>query len=350
MFTSSFLLDVAVHLVKILVVFHVVLITVAYMVLVERKVSGRIQARFGPNRVGPYGLLQPLADGLKFIFKEEVFPAQANKVIYTLAPVISVVTALTAYAVIPFGPPTTLFGLFAQPIPLQIAELNVGILYPLAILSLGIYGIVLAGWSSNSKYSLLGGLRSSAQMFSYELAMGLSLIGVLMITQSLSLSDVVEGQSRIWYIFLQPIGFIIFLVAAFAETNRLPFDLPEAEPELTAGFHTEYSSMKFAMFFMAEYANMVTLSALIVTLFLGGWQGPPFLGYLGIDLAFLPGLGVLWFLLKMAFFLFFFVWVRWTLPRLRYDQLMALGWKVFLPLALLNVILTGLGIVLWEGL
>ena len=330
-----------VTLLKVGVIFGAVLGIVAYMTLAERKVSGRIQLRFGPNRVGPFGLLQPVADGLKLMFKEDVIPDHVDKVIYVLAPAISTIAAFASYAVIPIGPPTDFFGLLPEPVPLQIADVNIGILYIFALSSMGVYGIVLAGWSSNNKYSLLGGLRSAAQMISYELSLGMSIVGVLMMSHSLSLTRVVEDQSNLWYVFLQPLGFVIFLIAAFAETNRLPFDLPEAEPELVAGYHTEYSSMKFSLFFMSEYAAMFTISAMAVTLYFGGWQGLPGLGSLGIP-------PVLWFVGKVVFFLFFFLWVRWTLPRFRYDQLMNLGWKVFLPLSLLNILLTGLGLVLLE--
>ncbi len=324
------------------------LTTVAYLSLAERRISGFIQDRLGPNRVGPFGLLQPVADGLKFLFKEDIIPNHVDRVIYVMAPAVVLIPALITFAVIPFGDTLPLLG---RDIKLQIADINVGILYILAITSLGVYGIVLGGWASNNKYSLLGGLRASAQMISYELALGLSIVGVLMMTGSLRLNDVVEFQSGYWgfipkwNVLTQPLGFVLFMIAAFAETNRLPFDLAEAEQELVAGYHTEYSSMKFTMFYMAEYANMVTSSALMVTLFFGGWNVPWIISPDSTSL--LPSiLKLLSFVIKTGFFLFLFIWVRWTLPRFRYDQLMNLGWKVFLPLALLNIFVTGTVIML----
>lgn len=307
---------------KICLVVGLLLLAVAYLTWLERKVIGDIQVRFGPSRVGPFGLLQPIADGIKLMFKEDVVPANADRVIFILAPALSFVPALIVFAVIPFGP------------SFVITDVNVGLLYVFAVASLGVYGSVLAGWASNSKYSLLGGLRSSAQMVSYELGLGLSVLGVVMMTGSLSLVDIVEAQKGTWLgilprwnIFPQFLGFVIFLISSNAELNRAPFDLPEAETELVAGFHTEYSSMKFALFFMAEYANMIAVAALATTLFLGGWRGP-----------LLPP--VIWFLLKVFAFIFLFIWVRATLPRFRYDQLMGFGWKVLLPLALANVMFT----------
>lgn len=332
---------ILISLIKIIVVLGVLLSSVPILTWVERRGSALIQDRLGPNRVGPFGLFQPLADAIKFFFKEDLIPAQANKVFFVLAPFISLFPALVTFAVIPFGPPTTLFGLLDEPVKLQIADINVGILYIFAIASLGVYGLVLAGWSSNSKYSLLGGLRSAAQMISYELAMALSVVGVLMMAGSLKLSEVVAIQEKYWLVGPQIIGFIVFLAASFAETNRLPFDLPEAESEIVAGYHTEYSSMKFALFFMAEYANMVVASALIVTLYFGGWQGLPLGGWLSLPMEQYWYLPVLWFAAKVSFFLFLFIWVRWTLPRFRYDQLMNLGWKVFFPLSLINILITG---------
>lgn len=331
-------------LVKIAVVLGGLLGTVAYMTLAERKVSAFIQHRYGPNRVGPWGLLQPIADGLKFVFKEDILPPHVNRVIYLLAPAIILTPALMTFAVVPFGDTIPLFG---RDIRLQIADLNIGILYILALTSLGVYGIALGGWASNNKYSLLGGLRASSQMISYELALGLSIIGVLMITGSLRLNEVVAGQQRMlwgvlprWNVFTQPLGCLMFVVSAFAETNRAPFDLPECEQELVAGYHAEYSSMKFAMFFMAEYANMVTSSAVMVTLFFGGWRLPWLIPEGATSLGY-SLLKVAAFAAKTGFFLFLFLWVRWTLPRFRYDQLMRLGWKVFLPLALANILVTG---------
>jgi len=333
-----------ISLVKIGVVFGALLLTVAYMTWVERKVIADIQVRLGPTRVGPYGLLQPIADGMKLIFKEDLTPSQVERVVYVLAPSLSIIPAFIAFAVIPFGDSTTLFGLLSKPVPLHITDINVGILFVFGVASLGVYGIVLAGWSSNNKYSLLGAMRSSAQLISYELSMGLSVVGVLMLAGSLSLVDIVRAQEGAyalrgvpllprWFIFSQPLGFCIYLCCALAETNRAPFDLPEAETELVAGFHTEYSSMKFAMFFMAEYANMITVSALATTLFLGGWLGP---------IAPSP----VWFIGKVFLLLFLFIWLRATLPRFRYDQLMHFGWKRLLPLALLNIAATATGAML----
>ena len=325
-----------VTLVKIFVVFNVVMAVVTYLSWVERRVSAFIQDRIGPNRVGPFGLLQPFADALKFIFKEDLIPAQVNRPVFILAPALSLIPALITFAVIPFGGTLRAFG---REVPLIITDVNIGVLYILAISSLGVYGIVLAGWASNNKYSLLGGMRSAAQMISYELSLGLSLVGVLLLTGSLSLQKVVYAQHGLWNIVTQPLAFFIFLVAMFAETNRLPFDLPECETELVAGYHTEYSAMKFAMFFMAEYANMVTASAMAVTLFFGGWQ-IPFLSTPEPSPLWLSLLEMLAFAVKVGIFLFLFVWVRWTVPRFRYDQLMRLGWKVLLPLALLNIFVT----------
>jgi NADH-quinone oxidoreductase subunit H len=321
--------------VKIAVFFFVTLTVVAYLTLVERRVSAWIQDRLGPNRVGPFGLLQPLADGIKFMFKEEITPPHVYRPIFLLAPMLIFVPALVSFAVIPIGPAIDLFG---QRIRLQIADVDSGVLVILAAASMGVYGIALAGWSSNNKYSLMGGLRSSAQLISYELAMGLSIVGVLMTAGSLRLDEVVRHQiDHGWNLIWQLPGFLIFLTAAFAETNRLPFDLPEAETELVAGYHTEYSGMRFSMFYMAEYLNMITASALATTLFCGGYHVP------GLHLLGLSGnaaalVQVLAFSLKVAFFLFVYVWVRWTLPRFRYDQLMNLGWKALLPVAFLHIL------------
>jgi NADH-quinone oxidoreductase subunit H len=324
-------------LVKVAIVVGLVMGAVTYMTWLERRVAGIIQDRLGPNRVGFAGLLQPIADGIKFLFKEDVIPPHVYKPFYILAPALIFVPSLLGSTVIPFGDSIHLFG---RDIPLRVADLNVGILFIFAMSAMGVYGIALAGWSSNNKFSLMGGLRSSAQLISYELAMGLSVVGVLMAAGSLRLTDVVESQAGFhWNALFQPIGLLCFMVAAFAETNRAPFDLPECESELVAGYHTEYSSMKFAMFMMAEYANMVTAAALMVTLYFGGWQVP------GLALLRLPPLAVSLiqvgaFLFKTAFFLFFFVWVRWTVPRFRFDQLMDLGWKALFPLALLQILLT----------
>jgi NADH-quinone oxidoreductase subunit H len=315
---------------KIVVVFGLMLLSVTYLTWVERKVIGDIQVRLGPMRVGPHGLLQPIADGLKLLFKEDIIPQAADRTLYILAPAVTLIPAFISFAVIPFGDRIRLFG---QTIDLVITDVNIGLLYVFGVASLGIYGIVLGGWASNNKYALLGGLRSSAQMISYELSLGLSVVGVVMLSQSLSLVEIVGAQARTWFVILQPIGFLIFLICAVAETNRAPFDLPEAETELVAGFHVEYSSMKFAMYFMAEYANMITVSAMTTTLFLGGWRGP-----------WLPP--VVWFLIKLYLLIFLFIWLRGTLPRFRYDQLMRFGWKVLLPVALVNIMATAVFVAL----
>ncbi len=324
--------------IKVVLVLLTVLTVVANLVYVERRVSAFIQNRIGPNRVGPWGLLQSPADVLKLFIKEDIVPAKANRFIHTLAPIISISVAMVTIAVVPFGDTIELFG---REIKLMIADVNIGILYILALTSLGVYGITLSGWSSNNKYSLLGGLRSSAQLISYELSLGLSIVGVVMIAGTLELDAIVESQADgMWYFWRTPIGFITFVVASFAETNRLPFDLPEAEPELVGGYHTEYSGMKFGAFFLAEYSNMITSSALIVTLFLGGWQLPG-VHLLGLSPLWVSVVQILTFVAKVGAMLFFYMWIRWTIPRFRYDQLMNLGWKVMLPLALLNLALTG---------
>lgn len=289
--------------------------------------------------VGPHGLLQPLADGLKLFFKEDIIPAGADKLIFSIAPIIVLVSALIGFAVIPFGKESiTIFGITFRPF---ITDINIGILYIFAFASLGVYGVILGGWASNSKYALLGGLRSAAQMVSYELSLGLSIIGVLLLSQSLSMVKIVEAQQNIWFIVLQPIAFVIYVISAVAETNRLPFDLPEAESELVAGFFTEYSGMRFAFFFLAEYANMIMVSCIATVLFLGGWHAP------FKFLEFIPP--VIWFILKAYTILFFFIWIRGTLPRLRYDQLMKFGWKVMLPLALANIVVTSIIIYIMRG-
>lgn len=332
-------IELLISAIKIGLVINVLLVSVAYAVYAERRVSAFMQNRYGPNRVGYQGLLQSFADVIKLVFKEDIVPTKANKAIHTLAPMISIFVALTTIAVVPFGHNIELFG---RVISLQITDVNVGVLYILALTSLGVYGITLSGWSSNSKYSLFGGIRSSAQMISYELSMGLAVVGVVLITGSLSLQDIVLHQyGWKWNLVLQPLGFIIFLVASFAETNRSPFDLPEAEPELVGGYHTEYSSMKFALFFLAEYANMIVASTVITTLYLGGWQFP-YLQTFGLPPMVTAILQVLVFCGKVAFLVFFFIWVRWSLPRFRYDQLMNLGWKVMLPLSILNIIVTAI--------
>jgi NADH-quinone oxidoreductase subunit H len=321
----------------------------AVNVYLERKISAFAQNRIGPNRVGPFGTLQPFADVLKLFFKEDIVPKNADKFFHALAPILSLSIAIAVWAVIPFS---SFIDIGDRRIYLGIApDVNIGLLFVLAMTSVGVYGITLAGWSSNNKYSLLGGLRSAAQMISYELSMGLALVGIVLISGSLSLNDIVNHQLAWngwkWNIFLQPVGFFIFLISAFAETNRAPFDLPEAEPELVGGFNTEYSGMKFGMFFLAEYANMTTSASLIVLFYLGGWALPVSSQSLGLQegsiLLAAIHFGV--FFVKVMFLLFFFIWVRWSIPRFRYDQLMNLGWKILLPIALLNVLATALGVI-----
>ncbi|PYP83284.1 MAG: NADH-quinone oxidoreductase subunit NuoH [Blastocatellia bacterium AA13] len=323
-------------LIKIAVVFAILLTAVAYLSYMERRVAGWIQIRVGPNRVGPLGLLQPLADGLKFIFKEDIVPLKANKLLYIVAPAAAIIPALMTFIVIPYGSEVVLFG---KQIALHVTRINVALLYVLGLTSLSVYGIVLAGWSSNNKYSLMGGLRASAQLISYELALGMAIIGVLVLTGSLDLVNIVEAQRGYWFgflpkwnIFLQPVAFVIFFLAALAETNRVPFDLPEAEAELVAGYFTEYSSMKFAMFFMSEYLNLITSCSLATTLFFGGWTGPGVNSY--------PWLSIVYFVIKVFLLIFLFMWIRFTFPRFRYDQLMRLGWKFLLPTAIANVVVT----------
>jgi NADH-quinone oxidoreductase subunit H len=330
---------------KVVVVVMGVLTVVAGLTLAERKVAAWIQWRHGPNRVGPWGLFQPVADGIKFFFKEDLIPGHVHKFLYVLAPFVMMVPAFAAFAAIPFGPPITLFG---REFTLQIADMSVGFLWIFALTSLGVYGLAVAGWASNNKYSLFGGLRSAAQLVSYELPLGLSVIGVVMIAGTFNLQQIVAFQSGqyigflpSWNVFVQPLGFLMFVVASLAETNRLPFDLPEAEQELVGGYHTEYSSMKFAAFFMSEYANVITSAALAVTLFLGGWHFPG-VDSLGLSplLTGLVYVGV--FAAKCGLYLFFVLWTRWTFPRFRYDQLMHLGWKVLLPLGFANIVFTGI--------
>ncbi len=329
--------ELLVAVVKVVVFFNVFLALFSGMTYVERRLLAFMQFRLGPNRVGPFGLLQPVADGIKLFFKEEVMPEGANKWAFVAAPALAIVTAFLAIAVVPYGPVVHLFG---RDIPLQIADLDVGVLFLFAISSLSVYSIVMAGWAANNKYTLLGGLRSSAQMFSYELALGMSWVGAIILAGSFRISDIVASQAG-WFIphwnfFRQAPGFLVYLVAATAEVNRTPFDLPEAETELVAGFHTEYSSMRFALLQMAEYVNMMTVAAVGASLFFGGWLAPvPALQHVfGHDI------GLLWFLLKMGAGLFFFIWLRGTVPRFRYDQLMNFGWKVLLPLATLNILAT----------
>ena len=305
----------------------------AYMTLLERRLIARFQLRHGPIRVGPWGLFQPLADAAKLIFKENFIPSRADVLVYWIAPAISMIAALFVYSVIPLGPEMTILG---YTVPFYVADVNIGVLVVLGAASLGVYGIILGGWSANSKYALLGSLRSTAQVISYELTLGLAVVSVVLTAGSLSLVDIVNAQQRMWFIVSQPLGFVLFMIAAFAETNRAPFDLPEAEQELIAGFHTEYGGFKFAMFYVGEYIGIVTMSLLASTLFLGGWHGP-----------FFPG--PWWVAVKTFAFVFFFIWVRATLPRVRHDQLMALGWKVLVPLGLLNVVVTAVVVLLRGG-
>jgi len=312
-------------LLKMAVILGVLLFLAAYLVWAERKLLARFQVRYGPNRAGIFGLLQPIADGIKMITKEDVMPDGADRFIFLLAPAVVAATALLMFAVVPFGEEMTLFG---QTIPMVISDLNVGLLFVFALSSLGVYGVALGGWASNSKYSLLGGIRGAAQMISYELALGLSLIPIVMIAGSFSLVDIVTAQQNIWFIFVQPVSFVIFLISAMAESKRIPFDIPEAENELGAGYHTEYSGMRFGLFFIGEYVHMQVLGALTAIFFLGGWRGP-----------ILPA--PIWLLIKIVIVALFMIWTRATLPRLRYDQLMALGWKVLVPAALINIVITG---------
>lgn len=321
--------------IKSLILILILLTGFAYTTLYERKVLARIQVRVGPNRVGPAGLLQPVADGVKLIFKEELIPPGADKWIFILAPILVVVPALIITAVVPWGTEVTLFG---RTVPLSIADLNIAVLYILAIASISVYGIVLAGWSSNNKYALLGGIRSSAQMISYELALGLSFIGPILLASSMSMNDIVDAQRGMWFVVYQPVAAAIFWIASIAEVNRAPFDMPEAEQELTAGYHTEYSGMKFALFYMGEYVKMIAVSAIFSTLFLGGYLGP------FVDR--FPWLGPIYLLVKIGIMLFTMIWVRATLPRIRYDRLMAFGWKFLLPVSLLNVFVTAAVLVL----
>jgi len=308
---------------KILIVFVVLLLAMAYLTLVERRFLAWFQWRLGPNRAGPLGLIQPICDGVKLLFKQEIIPVRADKIVYMLAPAISLIAAFTIVAVVPF---TEHF---------FISDINVAVLFVLAVSSVGTFGIILAGWSSGSKYPFLGGLRSCAQMISYELALGFAVVGVVLMAGSFSLRDIVVGQAGLWYVIPQILGFLVFLTAGLAETNRAPFDMPECESELVAGYHTEYSSMKFAMFFLGEYVAIINIGLLTTVLFLGGWHGPAIFGPALIGLS-----GLFWFLLKTFAVIFIFIWVRATLPRFRYDQVMRFGWIVLLPLALLNIVVT----------
>lgn len=329
--------------VKSVILIFVLLTGFAYLTLYERKALARIQVRIGPNRAGPGGWLQPVADGVKLIFKEELIPTEAYKAIFILAPIITVVPALIITAVVPWGGTINVFG---RQVGLYISDLNVGILYIMSVASISVYGIVLAGWSSNNKYAMMGGLRSSAQMISYELALGLSFIGPILLAGSMSITDIVNAQKNVWYVFLQPLGFVIYLIASLAEVNRAPFDMPEAEQELTAGYHTEYSGMKFALFYMGEYIKMIAVSSIAASLYLGGFHAP--FGNL-IPILDTPILGPVWLFLKVFVLLFGMIWVRATLPRIRYDKLMAFGWKIMLPAALINVFGTAVVLVLVGG-
>jgi NADH-quinone oxidoreductase subunit H len=324
---------------QIAVLLGVVLLAVAYLVLLERKVQAWVQVRLGPMRVGPHGALQPIADGIKLLLKEDITPVRADKWVFTLAPIISMVPALIAFAVIPFGRSATLFG---YTVPLYVADVNVGLLYIVSITSIGVYGIILAGYSSNSKFPLLAGLRASAQLISYEIAVTMMLVSVVATAGTLSMVGITEAQQAqgVWYLFIQPVAFVVLFIGGLAETNRTPFDLPEAEQELVGGFHTEYSGMRFALFFLAEYANMIVVSAVATTLFLGGWLRPfPNVAALGV-LDYVPGW--LWFVFKTFGFIYLTMWVRATLPRYRYDQLMRLGWKVLIPVGIANLVVTAI--------
>jgi NADH-quinone oxidoreductase subunit H len=324
--------------VKNLVVITVLMGFVAYLTLAERKVLGRLQIRFGPNRVGPFGLLQPIADGIKSFVKEDIVPTNADKPLFVMAPMIAIFSALCMFAVIPFGGTVHILG---HAVKMVIGDVDIGLLYVFAFATVGEYGIVLGGWSSGNKYGVLGSLRAAAQMISYEVSLGLIVIGTLILAGSLRLTDIVEAQRGMWFIVYQPFAFVLYMIAGLAEINRTPFDMPEAESELACGFNIEYSSMKFALFFMAEYAHMVAVAGVATTLFLGGWLGP-------FSSTF-PGLGPLWFFIKVCVLVFFFIWERGTFPRLRYDQIMQLGWKVLFPLALANVVVTALVVALRQG-
>ncbi|MEQ1898117.1 MAG: NADH-quinone oxidoreductase subunit NuoH [Vicinamibacterales bacterium] len=331
--------QIVIPLLKILITLNATLVAVTFMVLLERKVIAWVQNRLGPMRVGPHGMLQPIADVIKLMTKEDITPVKADRYVFTLAPFLALIPALIVFAVIPFGPEVSLFG---RRVVLQITDLNVGLLYIVSVASIGVYGIILAGWASNSKFPLLASLRASAQLISYEVAVTMALVSMVVSAGTLSMAGIINAQFEqgVWYAFVQPLAFFIFFVGGLAETNRAPFDLAEAEQELTGGFHTEYSGMRFALFFLAEYANMIVVSAVATTLFLGGWLRPfpnvEFLGFLG----FIPGW--CWFLAKTFVFLYVFLWVRATLPRYRYDQLMRLGWKVLIPLAIANVVVSGI--------
>jgi NADH-quinone oxidoreductase subunit H len=317
----------------------------AYLTLYERKALARIQTRIGPNRAGPWGILQPIADAVKLIFKEELMPAKADKLLFFLAPVVTLVPALVITAVVPWGPTLHLFG---RDITLYIADVNVGVLYIMSVASIAVYGVVLAGWSSNNKYAMMGGLRSTAQMISYEIALGLSFVGAILLAGSARMTEIVDAQRSLWFVLLQPVGTVIFLVATLAEVNRAPFDMPEAEQELTAGYHTEYSGMKFALLFMAEYDKMIAISSIGATLFFGGYREFWFLSNTVLSVDQTPWLGPVYIFLKIFILLFGMIWVRATFPRIRYDRLMAFGWKILLPLSLALIFITATGILLAE--
>ena len=324
--------------IKSVVVILALTIGFAYVTLFERRVLAKFQVRIGPNRAGKQGLLQPVADALKLIFKEELIPEKADKLIFILAPVITMIPALIITGVVPWGPPITLFG---KTFTLSVADINLGVLYILTVTSISVYGITLAGWSSNNKYATMGGLRATAQMISYELALGLAFVGPILLASSMGINDIIAAQKNMWYIVLQPVAAVIYFTAAVAEINRSPFDMPEAEQELTAGYHTEYSGMKFALFFMAEYIKMIAISMIGASVFLGGYWGPGVAAH--------PWIGPIWFFVKVVVVLFVLVWIRATLPRIRYDRLMAFGWKILFPLALLNVMVTALVVTLTGG-
>lgn len=326
-------------LVLVSVIFVITLVIAMYSTLAERKIAGFMQDRYGPDRAGLFGILQPLCDGGKFFFKEEIIPAGAHKVLFILGPTIAIITACISSAVIPWGQELQIGG---RVVSLQVADVNVGILYMFGVIALGVYGIMLGGWASNNKFSLMGAIRAASQSISYEIAMGLSIIALLMVTQSLSLKEIVAQQSGFvnWNIWAQPLGFIIFMVCAFAECNRVPFDLPECETELVGGYHTEYSSMKLGLYMFSEYINMFVSSALMASLYFGGYNFP-FMNDMGLSANMITIIGVVVFFIKILLFIFFFMWVRWTLPRFRYDQLMNLGWKMLIPLAIANIVLTG---------
>ena len=325
------LIEVALIVVKVVVVSMVLFSLPIPLTWIERKVAGHIQVRLGPFRVGPHGILQPIADSIKLMFKEDIVPEKADKWLFKIAPLLAMVPAFAVYAAIPFGDKMTI-PFINKEVTLYISDMNVGILYVLAIGGISVYGIILGGWASNSKYAAMGGIRSAAQMISYEIALTFSCIGVVMVANSLSLLDIVNSQKVLWNIIYQPLGFVIFFIAALAEINRIPFDLPEDEGTLAAGYHVEYSAMRFSFFMLTEYVAMVTASVLAVILFFGGWNAPMFM----------PEIPIFWFVAKVAFFIYFFMWIRFTLPRYRYDQLMTIGWKILLPLSLVNILVTGL--------